>query len=84
MRVCFIDHRHEEHQSRNWKAETETSKSNQYEAQLVAYVCRYLIQQGHEPKDITVLTTYLGQVVEVNKELSQVMAIPILVTIHIG
>ena len=61
-RVCFIDHREMERQQAEWKAQTDTSKSNLYEAQMVAYTCRYLLQQGYKASDITVLTTYLGQV----------------------
>jgi len=72
-RVCFIDHRELEQQHKALKAQTDTSKSNLYEAHMCAYICRYLIQQGYKGSDITVLTTYLGQVIEINKQLSEVM-----------
>ena len=73
MRICFIDHREPEHQNINFKAQTDTSKSNLYEAELTAYICRYLIQQGYKGSDITVLTTYLGQVIEINKQLNEIL-----------
>ena len=76
-RVCFIDHREMEHQQKARKAQTDTSHSNMHEAKMCAYICRYLIQQGYKGKEITVLTTYVGQVVEINQQLSKVMRIPV-------
>ncbi|CAL8139352.1 unnamed protein product [Orchesella dallaii] len=37
------------------------SKSNRHEAQFMAGLCEYLILQGYLPSEITVLTTYTGQ-----------------------
>ena len=37
------------------------SKSNEHEATFMAAFSRYLIQQGYKPEQITVLTTYTGQ-----------------------
>ena len=37
------------------------SKANAYEADFLLLLCLYLVQQGYEPKDIVLLTTYLGQ-----------------------
>jgi superfamily I DNA and/or RNA helicase len=37
------------------------SKSNVYEANYLAALCRYLILQGYNPEQVTVLTTYTGQ-----------------------
>lgn len=36
------------------------SRSNYYEALYIARLCDYLLKQGYEPKQITVLTTYSG------------------------
>lgn len=45
------------------------SKSNQYEAQFLAGLCRYLIQQGYNADEITVLTMYTGQMFLLKKEI---------------
>ncbi|XP_064610398.1 NFX1-type zinc finger-containing protein 1-like [Liolophura sinensis] len=60
--VFFLDHQfpevaHEENKSR----------SNKHEALFLAAFCRYLLLQGYEPSQITVLTTYSGQVFELRK-----------------
>ena len=39
-----------------------SSKSNKHEAELCVRLCRYLLQQGYSPEDITILTAYTGQV----------------------
>jgi len=46
------------------------SKSNEYEAKFLAGLCRHLILQGYEPSEITVLTTYTGQMFLLKKEIS--------------
>jgi len=46
------------------------SKSNKYEAAFLAALCRHLILQGYAPSEITVLTTYTGQMFLLKKEIS--------------
>eukprot|EP00742_Colponemidia_sp_Colp-10_P011742 GILJ01013092.1.p1 GENE.GILJ01013092.1~~GILJ01013092.1.p1 ORF type:complete len:1832 (-),score=214.16 GILJ01013092.1:109-5445(-) len=38
------------------------SKFNRHEAQFVCGLYRYLVQQGYKPEEITILTTYTGQI----------------------
>ncbi|CAH1269009.1 ZNFX1 [Branchiostoma lanceolatum] len=54
--LFFVDHSHLEEQDKDMK-----SHSNMHEARFMASFCRYLIQQGYSPSQITVLTTYSGQ-----------------------
>ncbi|XP_053250798.1 NFX1-type zinc finger-containing protein 1 [Podarcis raffonei] len=37
------------------------SHQNQHEAQFVVELCRYLLRQGYQPSQISILTTYTGQ-----------------------
>ena len=39
------------------------SPSNENEAWFIARLCKYLLQQGYEPNEVTVLTPYIGQVI---------------------
>ena len=34
---------------------------NQHEADFMIGLCRYLLQQGYEPDQITILTAYVGK-----------------------
>ncbi|XP_033625660.1 NFX1-type zinc finger-containing protein 1-like isoform X1 [Asterias rubens] len=54
--MFFIDHNQFEDEGDDNK-----TKSNQYEAEVLVEMCRYLLHQGYEPTQITILTTYLGQ-----------------------
>ena len=45
------------------------SRSNEHEAKFVAALCRYLILQGYEREQITVLTAYTGQLIQLKKEM---------------
>ncbi|CAD7960254.1 unnamed protein product, partial [Amoebophrya sp. A25] len=76
QRVTFIDHRELEKQ-KNWKVQHDEGRSNPYEAELAAYVARYFTQQSYDENSITVLTPYLGQVVELQKQLVKVLDVPI-------
>lgn len=40
----------------------ETTKKNGYESQYMVALCNYLVLQGYNPEDITILTTYNGQI----------------------
>ncbi|XP_033626044.1 NFX1-type zinc finger-containing protein 1-like [Asterias rubens] len=54
--MFFIDHNQFEDEGDDNK-----TKSNQHEAEVLVELCRYLLHQGYQPKQITILTTYLGQ-----------------------
>ena len=75
-RVVFFDHRFLEVEQKNFKAQHE-SKSNQGEARMAACIARYMIQQAYTKGQITILTSYLGQVIELQKALAAVLDIPV-------
>jgi hypothetical protein len=52
--MFFIQHSEPERAS-------DLSKSNQHEAQYLAALCKFLLQQGYLPSQITILVTYTGQ-----------------------
>ncbi|KAK3589664.1 hypothetical protein CHS0354_015168 [Potamilus streckersoni] len=54
--IFFIDHNQEELDDADQK-----SHLNEHEARYVAALCKYLLRQGYSPNQITVLTTYSGQ-----------------------
>lgn len=43
------------------------TKSNDYEARYVTQLCRYLMLQGFKSSQITILTTYIGQMFLIKK-----------------
>ncbi len=45
------------------------SHSNPHEARFLTALCDYLIKQGYDPSEITMLTLYSGQVIEIKKNL---------------
>ena len=45
------------------------SRSNEHEAKFLAALCRYLILQGYKREQITVLTAYNGQLIQLKKEM---------------
>ena len=45
------------------------SKSNLHEAKFLTALCRYFIQQGYQPSQITILTAYSGQLLKLKKEM---------------
>ena len=45
------------------------SRSNLHEAKYIAALCRYLILQGYEREQITVLTTYTGQLIQLKQQM---------------
>lgn len=55
--LYFISHEHSESGESD-----ETTKKNAHESQFLVALCNYLILQGHNPEDITILTTYNGQI----------------------
>ena len=54
--MFFINHSHME----NHNDETH-SHTNEHEATFLVALCRYLIQQGYKAEQVTLLTTYTGQ-----------------------
>jgi superfamily I DNA and/or RNA helicase len=48
-----------------------TSKRNPYESDYIVRLANYLINQGYEKSDITILTTYLGQRQQIQKTINQ-------------
>ncbi|XP_073443902.1 NFX1-type zinc finger-containing protein 1-like isoform X2 [Dendrobates tinctorius] len=54
--LFFVDHDHPEHHISEGK-----SRQNVHEAAFVKSLCLYFIQQGYSPSQITILTTYSGQ-----------------------
>ncbi|GFN85330.1 nfx1-type Zinc finger-containing protein 1-like [Plakobranchus ocellatus] len=45
------------------------SKANEFEAKYVTKMCKYFLHQGYEPSQVTILTTYAGQVSSIMKTL---------------
>lgn len=43
------------------------TKSNEYEAQYITQLCRHLMLQGYESSQVTILTTYIGQMFLIKK-----------------
>ncbi|XP_069123635.1 NFX1-type zinc finger-containing protein 1-like isoform X3 [Argopecten irradians] len=60
--MYFIDHSFTE----TFHSETK-SRSNTHEAEFIVALCKYLLQQGYLPTQVTVLTTYTGQVFALKK-----------------
>ncbi|KAE8597455.1 hypothetical protein XENTR_v10016478 [Xenopus tropicalis] len=54
--LFFIDHNHQEDHIKEGK-----SYQNSHEAVFVKCLCSYLLNQGYNPSQITILTTYSGQ-----------------------
>ncbi|XP_059186152.1 NFX1-type zinc finger-containing protein 1 isoform X2 [Centropristis striata] len=54
--LYFVEHNHPEEQIKDGK-----SHQNRHEAMFIVSLCRYLIFQGYKPEQITILTTYTGQ-----------------------
>ncbi|KAL0932639.1 AAA family ATPase [Colletotrichum truncatum] len=64
-RVSFINHSHQEDLVKEIADRRDAgltpSKSNQFEAQMILKLVKYLAQQGYKTDNIVVLTPYLGQ-----------------------
>ena len=59
------------HASAETHSEETKSKSNKHEALYVVALARYLCQQGYDPSQLTILTTYTGQYRMVTKMLQK-------------
>ena len=62
--LFLIDHQQNEDHN-----EELVSKMNRHEAKYISRLCSYLLQQGYEPEQITVLTPYSGQMFLIRKEM---------------
>ncbi|XP_078098554.1 NFX1-type zinc finger-containing protein 1-like [Mustelus asterias] len=60
--LYFIEHEQQEDMIKEGK-----SFHNAHEALFVKALCNYLIQQGYKPSQITILTTYSGQLLHLRK-----------------
>uniref|UniRef100_A0A3Q0SGU1 Zinc finger NFX1-type containing 1 n=1 Tax=Amphilophus citrinellus TaxID=61819 RepID=A0A3Q0SGU1_AMPCI len=54
--LFFVEHNHLEEEIRDGR-----SHQNRHEAMFVVALCRYLLLQDYKPEQITILTTYTGQ-----------------------
>jgi hypothetical protein len=68
--VVFIDHTQLELEDNGAWREQHQSKVNQHEVDMVIATVRYLYQQGYGPERMVVLTPYLGQLMELQRGLS--------------
>ena len=62
--VFFINHCHQESCSQVGR-----SRYNDHESEFLVELCRYLLKQKYEPEQITILTTYSGQLFELRKKM---------------
>ena len=63
--IFFIDHTNPEKAN----DDRERSHSNLHEADYLVALCKYLLKQGYLPSEITVLTMYRGQLLELKKRM---------------
>ncbi|CAF4522009.1 unnamed protein product [Rotaria sp. Silwood2] len=64
--LYFIDHRNFEE-----NVADDVSKRNPYESTYILQLADYLLKQGYEKSDITILTTYMGQRQQIQKSINQ-------------
>lgn len=60
--LFFIQHTFQEKENENL-----SSHSNPHEADFLVALCKYLLQQGYKPSQITILVTYTGQLLSIRK-----------------
>ncbi|XP_059169746.1 NFX1-type zinc finger-containing protein 1-like [Physella acuta] len=58
--IFLINHHHEES-----NVHDSLSKKNVFEAEYVVALCKYLLTQDYSPQNVTILTTYVGQVLAI-------------------
>jgi superfamily I DNA and/or RNA helicase len=59
-RIFFINHANDEN-----ALSIDKSKANRHEAEYLSQLCLYLTKQNYDQSKITILTMYLGQLVEI-------------------
>ena len=57
--MFFISHKYFEEENNDL-----SSPFNKHEAEFTAALCKYLLQQGYNGRNITILTPYIGQMIE--------------------
>ena len=65
--LFFIDH----HVPEKVLHDKDRSHANEHEADFLAALCNYLLKQGYLPSQITLLTTYRGQLLELRKKMKR-------------
>ena len=65
--LFFIDHTNAEKAN----DDRDRSHSNLHEADFIVALCKYLLKQGYLPSEITVLTMYRGQLLELKNRMSK-------------
>ena len=65
--LFFIHHESPEAEDQNL-----LSHSNPHESHYIPSLCRYLLQLGYEPNQITVLVTYTGQLMTMRKQMPKI------------
>ena len=65
--LFFIDHTHPEKSNED----RDRSHSNDHEADFIVALCKYLLKQGYQPSEVTVLTMYRGQLLELKKRMKK-------------
>lgn len=60
--MFFINHSHNEAAMQDTR-----SHLNKYEAEFIVELCRYIILQGYEKSQVTILTTYSGQLYQIRQ-----------------
>ena len=58
--MYIVTHHHNEKENQSL-----LTKSNTYEAEYIAKLCRYILLQGYKEEQVTILTLYVGQVIEI-------------------
>ena len=57
--MFYVDHGHPEGRESELR-----SHFNQHEVEFIVQLCRYLLHQGYQPQQITILTPYFGQLLK--------------------
>ena len=65
--MYFFDHAHEEESN-----ESIMSYSNEYEACFIPALCKHLLKLGYKPSQITILTTYTGQLLKIRHKMPKI------------
>lgn len=66
--VFFIDHNKPEKPNKDSNV---TTHANLFEADYLANLCHYLLKQGYSPREITILTAYRGQLMELKRRMQR-------------
>lgn len=64
--VFVVDHGNLERPNKDGDV---TTHVNEFEADYLVGLCRYLLNQGYEPSEITILTMYRGQLLELKRKM---------------